>query len=241
MERRKGFVWIALPAFLILCALGFWQLERHEQKQEYNARLKNQAGVQTSPLPSPRQWDTIDVDAWEYRKVRLRGVFEPSREVYWFNHREVFGAGFDILTPMLLRDGGWVVVNRGFIATPSPPQDTYISGSQKEVTLTGFLRKPVSRRWFDPANDVDARLWVIRDLAAMASWMNIEPVAPWFVHAESPLSLDGAAAHIATPIAEPIRTPGRQVNHIAYAITWFAMAAILVVMFVAYIRREAQR
>ncbi|MCY4030492.1 MAG: hypothetical protein OXF05_00045 [Hyphomicrobiales bacterium] len=238
MERRKGFVWIALPAFLILCALGFWQLERHKQKQEYSARLESQTNVQTSPLPSSNQWDAVDVDAWEHRKVQLQGVFDPSREVYWFNHREIFGAGFDILTPLRLRDGGWVVVNRGFIATPSPPQDTYIGGSQKEITLTGSLRKPATRRWFDPANDVDARLWVVRDLAAMASWMDIDPVAPWFVHAESPLSLDGAAAHIATPIANPVRAPVRRVNHIAYAVTWFAMAVILAVMFIVYIRRE---
>ena len=238
MKRKTGFVWIAIPAFLALCALGAWQLERHEQKQEYNARLESRADVSASALPSFRQWDAVDVDAWEHRKVQLQGVFDPSREVYWFNHREVLGPGYDIFTPLLLRDGGWAVVNRGFIAAASPPQGEYIRNSEKEVTLTGFLRKPTARRWFDPADDVKERLWVVRDLAAMASWMSIDPVAPWFVHVEEPLSLDGAAAHIATPIAKPVRTPGRKVNHVAYALTWFAMALALAVITIAYIRRR---
>ena len=235
MRRRKGFVWIALPAFFILCSLGFWQLDRHEQKHERSARLESLANASAEALPSFDQWNAVDVDAWEYRKVRLQGVFDPSREIYWFNHREALGAGFDILTPLRLRDGGWVLVNRGFIATPSPPQNAHASDYEEESTLTGFLRKPVARRWFDPDDDVDKRLWIVRDLSAMALWMGIDPVAPWFVHAEAPLPLDDAAA----PIAAPISATRRQVNHIAYAVTWFAMAAILAVMFIAYVRKEA--
>ena len=239
MRQRKGFVWIALPAFFILCSLGFWQLDRHEQKREHSTRLENQVNASAEALPSLDQWDTVDIDAWEYRKVQLQGVFDPSREIYWFNHREALGAGFDILTPLRLRDGGWVLVNRGFIAMISPPQSAHASDYEKESTLTGFLRKPAARRWFDPDDDVDKRLWIVRDLSAMALWMGIDPVAPWFVHAETPLSLDDATAHATAPIAAPISATRRQINHIAYAVTWFAMALILAVMFIAYVRKEA--
>ena len=233
-----GFILFAAAAFVVLCALGVWQLQRHEEKQLQGALLERQRNEAPRALPSSRQWQELDRKAWEHRKVRLQGVFDPSREVYWFNHRKDLGAGYDILTPLRLRDGGWIVVDRGFIATPSPPRGASAAAAQ-EAALTGFLRLPAARRWFDPEDDPAARLWVVRDLAAMAAWMEIAPAAPWFLHAETPLRLgDGAGARPVAPAVGPVA--GR-VDHVAYALTWFAMAAALAVIAAAYSWQQTAR
>ena len=251
MRRRRshpplGFLLCAAAAFVLLCALGFWQLQRHEDKQMQNARVAAQQDGAIHNLPSPRQWKTLDSEsrkAWEYRRLRLRGTPHPERQVYWFNHRKGLGAGYDIFTPLRLPDGSWVVVNRGFIATTQPPQHAHSEffESGREITLTGFLRLPSRRQrfwhWFYPQDDVTARLWIVRDLAAMAEWMEIAPVAPWFLHAEAPLPLADASS-LPQPVAPPAGLAVRAVNHIAYALTWFAMAVALAFITVAYCWRQ---
>ena len=239
-----GFLLFAAAAFVMLCALGFWQLQRHEEKQMHNMRLTSQQDGTAHALSPSRQWDTLDKEAWEHRKVRLRGALHPDREVYWFNHRKGLGAGYDIFTPLRLREGGWVVVNRGFIAVSRPPEHPHNApaAAEREITLTGFLRLPSTRQrfwhWFYPQDDAAARLWIVRDLTAMAAWMEIAPVAPWFLHAETPVPLADDSP-LPQPVAPPVGLAARSVNHIAYALTWFAMAAVLVVVAIAYCRRQA--
>ena len=234
-----GFILFAVVAFVILCALGFWQLQRHEEKQLHNARLASQQNEAARALPPSPQWDGLDREAWEHRKVRLQGVFDRSREVYWFNHRKELGPGYDIFTPLRLRDGGWVVVDRGFIAALSPPPRSAPATAAAETAFTGFLRLPAVRRWFDPKDDAAARLWVVRDLAAMAAWMEVAPVAPWFLHAETPLPLAGDPA--GGPVAPAVGPVASRVDHVAYALTWFAMAAILVGVTIAYSWQQKAR
>lgn len=236
---RVGFVFIAVPAFVVLCGLGIWQLERHAEKREQAEFLSIQQQRATVALPEFPQWDELDVNEWEYRRVRLRGVFDPGKEVYWFNSRnsreEKLGVGYDIMTPFQLSTGGWVVVNRGFIATLAAPESSNAGIMAEEVALTGFLRKPVSRRWFDPDDDSDARVWVVRDLPAMAAWMGIHPVAPWFVHAETPAVISDIA--LPQPVAPPLGMSVRRVDHIAYALTWFTLAGLAALITIVYCRQ----
>ena len=227
-----GFLLFAAAAFAILCALGVWQLQRHEEKQLQSARLAVQQHAEARALPAAPQWDGLDKQAWQHRKIHLQGMFDPSREIYWFNHRKDLGAGYDILTPLRLGDGGWVVVNRGFIATLTPPQPPQTTAAAQTTALSGFLRLPAARRWFDPADDPASRLWVVRDLSAMAAWMDIAPVAPWFLHAETPVPL--AANTAARPVAPAAAPAVSRVDHVAYALTWFAMAAILAAVTAVY-------
>ena len=228
-----GFLSLALVGFVILCSLGVWQLQRHEEKLAQGARIASRLSEAPVALPSPSQWQETDENAWLYRRVHASGVLYPSREVYWFHQRDDLGPGYDILTPMRLHDGGWVVVNRGFFptrATLSPARNA----EQEPADITGIAHLPTARRWFDPREDAAQRIWVVRDLTAMAAWMEIAPTAPWFLHADAPARVGSLGPQ---PAAAALAPKPREVDHIAYAMTWFAMAICLAVVTFVYCRK----
>ena len=67
-----------VPALAILIGLGIWQLQRLEQKSQLIARIE--AGLAAEPAPLPAV--IADVDVWDYRRVRVEGVFLHARELF---------------------------------------------------------------------------------------------------------------------------------------------------------------
>ena len=88
--------------------------------------------------------------------------------------------------------------------------------------------------WLRPANDPAKNVWHYVDTLEMAAAAGLEmPVAELYAVAlPGQLPESGFRA----------RQPGLDIpnNHLEYAITWFALAGILVVIFVLYHRRRGK-
>ncbi|RIY02176.1 SURF1 family protein [Aureimonas flava] len=209
-----------LVVFAVLVALGIWQVQRLHWKLDLIARVEARVAAPPAPPPSPAQWATFDGTAEEYRRVRLDGRFLNDRETFVQALTDL-GAGFWVLTPLVMADGSTVLVNRGFV-----PPDRRDPASRAEgqtsgpVTVTGLLRLDEPGGGFlrsnDPAND----RWYSRDVAAVAAARGLGPVAPFFV--------DEAAGE--TPGGFPVgglTVVSFRNHHLVYALTWFSLAAML--------------
>ena len=135
------------------------------------------------------------------------------------------GAGHLIISPFTTQAGRTILVDRGFLklddALTDPPADT--------ITITGNLHWPDDRNSSTPENDVAGNTWFARDIAQMAEVLGTEPLLLTTREVSQP---DGAL----TPL--PVDTSGIPNDHLQYAVTWFSLAAIWLVMTGYYIHRS---
>ncbi len=228
----------ALAGLAVLIGLGTWQLDRRVWKQQI---LETRAQRVTAPAlnyaDAVAPSDTA-LDAIEYRPIRLTGQFDDARTLKLLSRTRDGRAGFHLVTPLVTAQaGGTVLVDRGWVPVGgdgdvSPP-------SAGQVSVEGYVRKFETPGRFTPDNEPDANTWYYLDRGQMASAMELPTVASFYVQAAP----NTAAPNPAVPGVYPagsvpniaLRNP-----HLQYAITWYALAVVLLVIYVVFhVRRRA--
>jgi surfeit locus 1 family protein len=233
--RRGGLlapVLFALVAFAILVGLGTWQIERKSWKEALIATLDRRLNDAPIALPPPDQWAGMTPDNSEFTRVRLHVQFKKAADALVYTsgsalRDDVKGAGFFVFSPAQLPDGRTIVVNRGFVPGRPFPE---ASGS---ADIVGAVRFPEAPSWFVAAHDAAAEIWMVRDPAAMAAVKGWGAVAPFYIEQEAPVPPGGL------PHPAPLK-PQLRNEHLQYAITWYSLAAVLVVMFAIWVRRRRE-
>jgi surfeit locus 1 family protein len=235
---RRSWLGLLVPAmlaFAVLIALGTWQLERKTSKEGVIAALTQRLAAPPAPLPAPAAWPHLDQAGEEYRRVTFGATFDHAKEALVYGAASAFrpdvsGPGYWVFTPARLPDGAFVIVNRGFV--PENRRNAAMRAAGQiagPVAIVGAVRWPEQRTLFSPADDPQKNLWFVRDPLAIAAAKGIEPVAPFYVEQESPLPPGGLPQ--AGKLAVTLRNA-----HLQYAITWYGLALVLLVMFGVWAR-----
>ncbi|MGD8629846.1 MAG: SURF1 family protein [Gammaproteobacteria bacterium] len=115
-EFRPG-LWPTLITLLLLpmlVGLGLWQLERATWKQG----LVDAHEASTQLAPVELDWLLESGELAAFRPVRLRGRYDLAHQLLLDNRTYRGHAGYHVLSPLQLADGGSVVlVNRGWVPT----------------------------------------------------------------------------------------------------------------------------
>jgi surfeit locus 1 family protein len=219
----------AACAFAILIGLGSWQVRRLAWKEALIATVSARFAAPPTPLPAPAEWARLNAEQDEFRRVVVSASFLNDKEALVYTTGSSLragesGPGYWVFTPARF-DGGTVVVNRGFVPqgrqNPATRRDGEVAGT---VQIVGVLRWPEQPGLFTPAADPANNLWFARDPAAIAAAKGVGPVAPFYIEQEAPPAPGGlpqvGALHPSFPN-----------NHLGYAITWYGLALVLVVVF----------
>jgi surfeit locus 1 family protein len=224
-----------LVGLALLTGLGVWQIERKAWKEALIDAIGRRMNEAPMLLPPPERWPSLDAAHDEFTKVAFHAVFENEREALVFAGASAFrpdvsGTGYWVFTPARLSDGARVVVNRGFVPEANKDPATRPVGLvATPVEIIGVLRWPEHAGLFTPAGDPARNLWFARDqltIAAAKGWGN---VAPFYLEQEAPVPPGG----LPTPGKLMVALPN---NHLQYALTWFALAIVLVTVFIAFAR-----
>jgi cytochrome oxidase assembly protein ShyY1 len=241
IRRRGTRAFAAFTAVLIaiFIGLGVWQLQRRAEKHALIAALDARVGTAPVALPPPSQWRTLDAVHDEFRRVSFTATYAklPDAMVYSAGsavREDVSGPGTWAFLPARLPSGETVVIEAGFVANTMQQReienravDKLVTG--EPVTLTGYLRFPESAGLLTPAENRTTRLWFTRDHMAMANTLGWGAVAPFYIDLETPEPANGI------PKPGPL-TPHLRDEHMQYAITWFSLAAALLVAFGVWAR-----
>jgi surfeit locus 1 family protein len=225
-------VLFTLVALATLIALGTWQLKRKAWKEALIATVNDRLAAPPGELPAPEQWAELNAADAEYRRVKFRADFRHDQEALVQATKSAFrddvtGIGFWVFTPAQTGDK-IVLVNRGFVPEARRHPASRSDGQVQHLEITGVLRWPEPRGWFTPSDEPGRSLFYARDPGAIARAKGLD-AAPFYIEQEGPVP-PGSLPH-----PSPLRV--RLANdHLQYAITWYSLAAVLIGVFLVWIR-----
>ncbi|UCE30459.1 MAG: SURF1 family protein [Burkholderiales bacterium] len=230
---------LAAAAMIALAvSLGQWQLRRADEKRAIEAEREWAeraapfvlgAGAGPARGGGPRL-DAVDAAALVGRRVRATGSLVTAASVFVDNRTHAGRAGFHVLTPLALADGGGhVLVLRGWIGA-DPRERTrlpQLASPSAPVTIEGLAQSDLEQslqldRLFRSGPDDEPpapgqRVWQNASIARYAAWSGLE-LLPIVIRQSSPLD-DGL-------VRDWPRAGGDVDKHLGYAFQWFALAAL---------------
>ncbi|SFD25734.1 SURF1 family protein [Massilia yuzhufengensis] len=229
----------ALLLAVLFVGLGTWQVIRLQWKLDLIARVDARVHAAPAAPPPVARWAQVSKKSDEYRRVRVSGhyLYDYTTPVQALSE---LGAGFWLLTPLCTADNHIVFINRGFIPAAENKPGTYAArraganpcaGGGEQVTVTGLLRIAEPGGGFLRENDPAGNRWYSRDVALLAKTRGLAGVAPNGAPVVAPFFIDAGKGQ--DPVAAPQRAVGGltviafQNNHLVYALTWYALALMV--------------
>lgn len=220
----------ALAAIFILgmCALcvrlGFWQLDRLEQRRARNAAIRSATAQPALRLDTGAPAAlAADPQSFEWRRAEASGRYHHAGDMVIRGRSRQGRPGVHLVSPLVLADGRVVMVNRGWVPSPDGSSaDVRPLRTAAPVRVSGVLL-PITTQ-------ADRGLPVAGRAGADTSWRRVDlavardrspgPVIPLYLQQLS----DGADTE-SPPIPEPLPALSEG-NHLSYAVQWFSFAAI---------------
>lgn len=217
---------IGLLILPLLIYLGFWQLQRADEKRVLQADIEQQRSIPALPLsvllqetPTPR-----------FRQVTLQGRFDVER--YWLLDNKVHQGkvGYQVIAAFLTDQGDTVLVNRGWVQAPVlRSQLPRVDFNSAPMALMGRLNQVSKNAMIEESKEAPESIdrWPKRiqqlDLDRSSDQLKLELV-DWVVELapDDPSALNVLWSDVNV-------SPDK---HHGYAVQWFAMSFALVVALV---------
>lgn len=221
-------LWL-IPLLVILCGLGTWQIQRLHWKEGLLAKIHIGLTAPPEPLASALPaLDAVHIDSADYRRVRVRGIFENGQEIFFFTTGDEGRPVYHVLTPFLMADGHTLIVDRGWVPMDNADPAQIKAGDLNGVRdIVGIIREPAAPNWFTPPIDKTKRIVHTRDPLTLAKAFGLKNVFPMFLEADATPNPGGWPKGGVTIVDLPN-------NHLQYAITWFGLALGLLGVYLAY-------
>ncbi len=241
--ERRGFPWVltvsAAIAIAVLAGLGAWQVQRLAWKTALLAKI---AALQTAPARPLGEVLAAPGPA-EFRRVAARCRPQPPARTSLFRYAVRDGRiGWRLLGVCRVSAGAYdgVVVDRGLVEAlmgATSPRPVSVAAP---AAVVGVLRAPGAPPLLGAALMEEGpgfAAWRLLDRASLsriAAAAGLAAPAPYILAAERETPPPAGV----TPAALPQDIPN---NHLVYAVTWFALAAILAWFYAAMLLRRRRR
>lgn len=251
---------LVLVGIAVLVRLGFWQLDRLEQRRAHNAGVRAQ--LAQSPLAVNGDALPAALEELKNRRAVAQGEYDLSRQVALTHQNWVSTPGFRLITPLVLADGARsgdlrstsddarllagrplaVLVDRGWLPAAQLEQENW---SQYDITgpvaVSGYIK--LSQTAPNPKNSLNTEgldeaatelqpEWYRVDIPAIEAQMPYELLPVYLQQAPSP------KGNSELPFRSELDADLSEGNHLSYAIQWFIFAAILAVGYVYFVGRK---
>ena len=204
----------------VLVLLGFWQLQRAQEKQmlvdRYEARV-NAKSVQVS--------QTRMVPGLEHFSARVEGQFEEQHQILLDNRVHGGRVGYDVLTPFRIQTSHTrILVNRGWVPMGSSRARLPVLETPGQAQIiSGHLYRPPERYF-----SLEKRLPTLADKV----WQNLDlkrfhteagyPLQPYVLRLD--VGLPGAYQQLSPRYSDQWVD-----RHRGYAVQWFGLALVVLV------------
>lgn len=228
---------VVLAAVVVFIMMGFWQIRRLQERQDFNDLLSSRTTVAAAPLDSVLAEFAPSQEELELRFVIARGEYRPSEEIILLARSYNGLSGHHVLTPLDLGDGRAVVVDRGWVPIDlDQPSMAEFAPPPGPVDVYGVLRKTEERGSFGPSDALDGVLTqTIRvDLTRLDQQIEGELV-PVYIQLQKENPASGLDHPSVVALPEPSEGP-----HRGYAVQWFLFAGVVAVGYPILLWRTAE-
>ena len=209
---------------IVLCGLGTWQLQRLGWKEQLIATIEARRNLPAvTAAAKVAECAATSLESCNYVPVTAQGQFKPDQQFRSPMIALRGEGGYALLSPFQLADGQWLLVNRGWIPYQAKPED--YPAPVGPMTINGLLRILPQSNWLTPANQPDTGVWYSYDLGAMAQRAGLPALLPLMLDADAAPNPGGY------PLGGQTRLSITN-NHLSYALTWYGLAGVLLVIFI---------
>ncbi len=238
---------IVLLAMSIMAALGFWQLDRLEQRRAFN----QQRSVALAAPPLELTGAPLPPGDIRDRHALANGEFDYARQVAIRNQNHQGQPGFHLVTPLRISGSEMaVLVNRGWIpvaeANPATWRNLDEPGNGPQTgTLQPTRRRPDGTVSEIPQDTVTG--WYRLDIEAIGQTLpyQLMPVVlqlgPANDNALNSRRSHGQSYSSALPLRLEQVVTLDEGNHFSYALQWFGFAITAAVVYISVARRSENR
>lgn len=226
-----GLTVATLVALMILIGLGSWQLQRRAEKHDLLDRIEARRSLPAAPVEI-----LLPVGAYaEFRAVTALGTFLNASEAYVSEARTDGGPtrpGFRVITPFRITGGDIILVDRGWVAADRRDPATRAEGQVLEqMEIEGVLKRSAPGSAFTPPPDPATRTVYRRNATDIAAFDGLALRSTLVLEATT--RVKGGPEPLPTGVNIPD-------NHLNYALTWFSLAVVLLVIYLVYHARQGR-
>ena len=221
MRRFWFIVFIGFAGTACLLYLGKWQIDRLYWKLDVLKKIDQKIAAAPVLLPAePSE------SVHKYLSVEISGqLLQESIRVLASKKR--YGAGYRIIH-VFRTNGRRLLVDLGFVGL----ETDYDIDLSSDISLVGNLHWPDEVDNFTPEPDLENNIWFARDVERVASALQTEPIL---------IILKDSTLKDKNIKPMPIDTTHIPNDHLQYAITWFSLAIIWVLMSCLFIWTTRQK
>lgn len=236
LNRIKISFWpsvVTLTAFVLLCKLGFWQLERAEEKRIWLTEFEN-----LHPLPLSQLQTAIDqaqLSTVNGRQFQLEGKVISQYTAYLDNRVFQGQTGYKVIAPVQIDAlDAWLLVDFGWVKGPRSRASLPDFNLPDSVALTGLIKSTNLGQFMLADNQLTSQ-WPQRVQAVEQLLTHAWPktVLPLLVYAN-----DQQVSGLVQTYKPVVMKPEK---HQAYAVQWFllALASIVIFLFASRVKSPA--
>jgi surfeit locus 1 family protein len=217
---------ITTGLLLMLLFLGFWQLDRADQKLTALRHMLQRS----NEAPLKNLETDIGIDTLLWRKTILSGSFSQTHTYLLDNQVVKSEAGYFVYSLFELDNGNTVLVNRGWVvASADRKQIPELDTPHGKLKISGVIKAPPATGLL-LAENTDEQL--------AQGLYRLQHISPEDINKQHQLTLlpyiVRLDAESPAGYAREWRQPGSgKEKHLGYAFQWFAMAAALLIIFLA--------
>ncbi len=223
-KRRFRPSWLltlaAVLLMLLTARLAVWQFDRAEQK----AALEQTARDSLRAAPLPLYADSV---LGPYQRAAATGEYLPERQILIDNKVRHKIPGVHVITPLMLKDGGAIAVNRGWVRKdadiPPPPRG--------QLTVHGVLQKDNADAFVLSAQTEQDGVWQNLDLQKYAASANLPLVSLVLLAEDNAGGLPPAT----------VRVNFKSQQSIGYAWQWLTFCFLTLVFYIILGMRRGAR
>jgi len=227
---------LVITAAAVCVRLGIWQLDRLEQRRAFNAQVESMRGAAILDL---NRNVPDDIDSMEWRAVSVTGEYDFENQVALRNQYNGGEYGYHLITPLLF-DEEAVLVDRGWIPAQgnSASTDWHKYDEVGEVSAVGQIRLGQEKPAFGGLEDAElspgaARLevWNNLNVARIVNQIPYPVLSIW-------VQLNPGENVVEPPIPSQPLLELTEGPHLGYAFQWFSFAAILLLGYPFYLKKQ---
>ena len=235
LKQKMRFPWvatlIALVAVVIMLRLGFWQIQRANNKQERLQQIEQRSDTAALTIEDALSMEG-DFDDFQ---LQANGIFNQHQYFLLDNRVLNQKVGYEVIAPF--ETGSHVLlVNLGWIQAP-PNRDKLpeVNLPGQEIRVHGMISQPTKNPFVSQGKN-EATNGAMRiqevDISRISQVLGSQVVP--FVLQLAPEHEIGYERHWKPVVMSPEK-------HWAYAVQWFGLALACAVIYVVAIKKKYQR